>query len=520
MRRQESLQATPSSVALPETGLLSYSQDQLNGLMAKLAGSVVVPGAPGYNDARMVFMHTYQHYPQLIVNCVCYSDVVAALAFARETRLKVATRSGGHSTAGYSVNDQLVIDMSGISHVLIDKERKLACVGAGANFRKLNLMLDMEGLHVPGGGCESVCVAGYMQGGGYGFTSRLFGMNCDCVESVTVALADGRIVRAAEDELKDLFWAIRGGTGNQFGVLLEIEYRLVELRDLFGFGLRWMMRTKAEVEQAVKAVTCWQEKFTKDCEKGSKRDRSGTQALFMHLPVSEDDPTQLPQLLIRGVFDGSEKECLEALRPLIELMDGPGQKLKDPRGGIDKGDPLKQIEIWERGSYLHLNEILLLTVDPPGQDLPTVSMNTKPLVDSRIVEDIQPQKKWAELAKLFLEAPDLTIFIAMESYGGRINARKPTDTAFVHRTASLDLFTWVFWTFDDHEKKARKWLRKFGKVAGGMSNGRRYQNYPLRENENYLDDYFGGNLGRLIKCKSRYDPDDLFDFGQSIPTAG
>lgn len=95
MRRQGSLQAAPASVALPETGLLSYTQDQLDGLMAKLAGSVTVPGAPGYNDARMVFMHTYQHYPQLIVNCVCYSDVVAALGFAREVGLKATTRSGG-----------------------------------------------------------------------------------------------------------------------------------------------------------------------------------------------------------------------------------------------------------------------------------------------------------------------------------------------------------------------------------------------------------------------------------------
>lgn len=495
----------------PETGLLSYTPAQLEAFEAQIAGTVCQPGTGNYNNARMVFMHSFQHYPQLIVYCAVISDVVAALKFAREIGLKVVTRSGGHSTAGYSVNDQFVIDMSQINHVLIDKAAQRARVGAGANFRQLNMMLDMTGLHVPGGGCETVCVAGYMMGGGYGFSSRMFGMNSDNVVGMYIALADGEIVHASATANQDLFWAMRGGTGNQFGILLEIVYQLHPLDEVFGFGLRWMMTSPEEVDKAVRAVTAWQHGYTS----GPSPEQMGHQGLIMCLPTSAADPAQKPQFLVRGLFTGSEAECLEALTPLIELMDDP-DLLKDPRKGIKADDPLKQIEIWESGRYLHLNEILLLTVDPPGEDLPTVSMNTKPLVDSRIVADMLSEDQWRSVIDLFLAAPDKTDFLAMEAYGAAINARSATESAFVHRNASIDLFIWVFWTFDAHEAAARQWLADYGKVVGTLSNGHRYQNYPLRGNTGFRREYFGENFERLLEIKQKYDPDNLFSYEQSI----
>ena len=102
--------------------------------------------------------------------------------------------------------DGMVIDVSGIHYVRVDAAGATAAVGAGANFAQLYAELSLFGLHVPGGGCETVCVGGYMQGGGYSFTSLLFGMNCDNVTGVQIALADGRIVTANADEHRDLFW--------------------------------------------------------------------------------------------------------------------------------------------------------------------------------------------------------------------------------------------------------------------------------------------------------------------------
>lgn len=464
-------------------------------LSARFAGSVSVAGASGYNDARMGFMHTYQSFPQIIGFCVCESDVVTLLAFAREAGLKVVARSGGHSTAGFSVNDQLVVDTSGINHVLIDPAARRARVGAGTNFRKLNLMLDGSGLHLPGGGCETVCVAGYMQGGGYGFTSRLFGMNCDLVEAVTMVLPDGTVVRASSENHTDLFWAVRGGTGCQFGIVIEIEYRLVELDEMWGFGLRFPLSCRAEIETACRVLRDLQRGYTD----GGAPD-IGIQALLINVPTAEQPTAQIPALLIRGLCNGSETRTRATLDPLLAHIT----------------DEARQIEIWQRGRYLELNEILLQTADPPGMDLPAVSMNTKPLVDCRIVAHHHAPERWREVILHFLSAPDKTSFIALECYGGAINAQPPEATAFVHRTDSLDMFAWSFWTFEDTETDATEWLDRFAQIAESMGTGRRYQNYPRRGAPDFAEAYFGTNLHRLIAIKQRYDPTGLFDYPQSL----
>src|SRR6202044_3719228 len=122
-----------------------------------------------------------------------------------------------------------VIDVSGINYVRVDPAAQVAWVGSGANFAQVNAALELYGLHVPGGGCETVAVAGYMQDGGYGFTFLMFGINCEHVPGFHMAPADGHIVKANATENPDLYWAVRGGTGNNFGVLLEVAYRLHEL---------------------------------------------------------------------------------------------------------------------------------------------------------------------------------------------------------------------------------------------------------------------------------------------------
>lgn len=497
MRRRRPSHAW-SQIGRVETGLPNYSSDSLQRLEDRFAGNITPAGVPGYNDARMGFMHTRQEFPQIIADCVCETDVVAALKFARENRLKVVARSGGHSTAGYCVNDQVVVDTSGISHVLVDRETRRARVGAGTPFRKLNLMLDAAHRHVPGGGCETVCVAGYMQGGGYGFTSRLYGMNCDSVEAVTIVLADGRVVRASATNNEDLFWAVRGGTGNQFGVLIEIEYRLVELERLFGFGLRFPLKSEAEIQTACRVLADLQAYYSDGGMTGI-----GLQALLMYLPTAEHPTGQVPSLNIRGVFDGSMAKARAALSPLFAHVT----------------DEAGQVEIWEHGSYLHLNEKLLQTVNPPGMDMPSVSLNTKPMVDSRIVTDHHPAERWREIVEHFLVAPDKTSFIAMEYYGGAVNEPARDATAFVHRKDSLDLFCWSFWTFDKNRDKAVSWLDEFGRIAESMGNGRRYQNYPRRGNAGFREQYFGGNLPRLLEIKQRYDPHNLFAYEQGLMEA-
>src|SRR6202034_2138485 len=150
---------------------LKYTAEQLSAFSKQLVGHITLPQDASYPGARATFMNAFQHFPQIIVYCVGFSDVVASIHFAQEVGLKPVCRSGGHSTAGYSMNDHMVIDVSGINYVRVDTESATAWIGAGTPFGHVNAVLDFYGFHLPGAGCETVAVAGYMQGGGYGFTS-------------------------------------------------------------------------------------------------------------------------------------------------------------------------------------------------------------------------------------------------------------------------------------------------------------------------------------------------------------
>ena len=221
---------------------------------------------------------------------------------------------------------------------------------------------------------------------------------------------------------------------------------------------------------------------------------------MMYLPTAEHPAGQIPSVNIRGLYDGTMTEAKAALGPLLDLVKSEEE----------------QVEIWKSGSYLHLNEILLETVHPPGQDMPSVSLNTKPLVDSRVIAAHHGPERWREVIRHFLATPDKTTFVALECYGGAINEPAPDHNAFFHRRASLDLFAWTFWTFDASRDKAAEWLDEFGRIAGAMSNGARYQNYPRRGNPDFGEQYFGSNLARLLRLKDEYDPHNLFDYEQGL----
>src|SRR5262249_22054689 len=156
--------------------------EDVTGLQLGIQGKVVVLTDPDYHQCRQLGDFTFQEFPQYIAYCEVFADVRQCLKFARDhTGLPVAVRSGGHSTAGFSINNGLVIDVSRLSYVTVDMENGQATVGAGTSSGRLNGALDLYSLHVPSGGRHDVCVAGFMQGGGYGYTSREFGMNCDNV---------------------------------------------------------------------------------------------------------------------------------------------------------------------------------------------------------------------------------------------------------------------------------------------------------------------------------------------------
>jgi FAD/FMN-containing dehydrogenase len=214
-----------------------------------------VPGDDGYDDARRVWNADIDRSPAVIVECMSAADVAAALSFAVDAGLEVAVRGGGHSISGLStVGGGLVIDLRRLNVVTVDVETRVALVQGGALMGDVDAATQAYGLALPMGLISHTGVGGLTLGGGMGWLSRHGGLSIDNLISAEVVVADGRILRAADDENVDLFWAIRGGGGN-FGVVTEFEFQLQEAGPMVQFGLFfWDQSRGAEAFRMMREV--------------------------------------------------------------------------------------------------------------------------------------------------------------------------------------------------------------------------------------------------------------------------
>jgi FAD/FMN-containing dehydrogenase len=376
----------------------------------------------------------------------------------------------------------MVIDLSKLNYVVVDPHRKRAIVGGGTNFGHLNATLDLYKLHLPGGGCQGVCVGGYMQGGGYGFTSRQFGMHCDNVLEMLVMLHDGRIVRTNDHCNKDLFWAIRGGTGGNFGIVLEIEYQLHDLWQVWGFGLKWPIANGAA------ALLEMQNAYSKD----GASDKLGYMGMVAY-QTRDGDPQPKPCVMMRGLYDGSEADGRAAIASLLAL---PGVELE-----LDRTSSYFELDPW------------LLSTPTEIPECPDLAREDK---QSGIIAKPLALADWQKVLDMFLKTPNPWTTIVTEPYGGAINRRSPTYNAFIHRDGYMDLFMDVFWMNEDERVQAVDYLDAFIAMMSSYYNGHEYQNYPRATQKNYRWAYWGTSYNTLLAIKQKYDPHDFFRYQQSI----
>jgi len=220
-------------------------------LGSAIDGDVVVRGASSYESLRLpARRQPWSPRPLAIVRCRRAEDVAEALSLARRLKIPVAPRSGGHCFAGRSSSAGVEVDVSPMQTVNVAGD--VATVGAGVRLGTLYDVLDAHGCSVPAGCGDTVGIAGLTLGGGLGVLGRLSGLTCDRLVAAQIVLADGRIATCDERHEPDLFWALRGAGGGQFGVVTSLSLRTVPALTSTAFRLRW------DAAYAATAIAAWQ----------------------------------------------------------------------------------------------------------------------------------------------------------------------------------------------------------------------------------------------------------------------
>jgi FAD/FMN-containing dehydrogenase len=254
---------------------------------------------PQYEVLRRPALPQYRAIrPTSIARCADPSDVAEALAYARAHALPVALRGGGHCFAGRSSTTGLLLDLSALDPVSVADGQ--AAIGAGARLADVYRGLHEHGLTIPAGCGPTVGIAGLTLGGGLGLLGRRYGLTCDRLVGATVVLADGRVVECSDEQEPDLFWALRGAGGGQFGVVTSLVFAAVPSPAATRFTLTYPRDRAADV------IAAWQS-WAPDAP----------DHLTASLAVTADEVRAFGAAV--GAADFGE---LASLDPAVELRDG------------------------------------------------------------------------------------------------------------------------------------------------------------------------------------------------------
>jgi len=452
-----------------------------------LRGDVIQRGAHGYNAARVLFNTRFDAVkPQAIAFCESLTDVQKTVRWARRHHIHIVPRSGGHSYAGYSTTPGVIVDVSRLNAISLTAAGP-AGIGAGARLIDVYSALALRGRTVPAGTCPTVGIAGLAQGGGVGFLARKFGLTCDNLLAATVVLADGTAVVANAHQHPDLYWALRGGGGGNFGVATRLVFRTHPVADVSTYSLAWPWA------DAKRVVAEWQ-----------KLAPHAPDGLFCVLNLNAAAGSSAsPQITSAGQFDGTEAQLRALVQPLA-----------------DAGMPTR----FTTSSRTYLNATLMwagCSSDvaachrPPQGNLGRSTFAAKSSYGNRALtaQGIDVLVRQIEARRATGSGSGIVLF---DSYGGAIN-RVPKDaTAFVHRDALFSMQYLAYWEAGAVAAPNVAWLRRFYAAMRPHVSPFAYQNYIDADLTNWQHAYYGSNLARLQRIKRRYDPQNVFHSRQSI----
>lgn len=439
---------------------------------AAFSGRLLRPTDAGYDDARRVHNGLVDKRPALIARCHGVPDVINAIKLTRQLGLEVAVRGGGHNVAGRATIDGgIMIDLSPMKGIHVDAQSRSVRAQAGVTWCELNGETQVHGLAVTGGVVSSTGIAGLTLGGGFGWLMGKFGLALDNLLYADLVDAEGRLLRASQDEEPDLFWAIRGGGGN-FGIVTSFVYQLHPVGPTVTAG-----PIVHAIDHARELLAFYRERTE------ALPDEQTLFATLTHAP----DGSGLPVAALVSCHCGSLADANDAMSPLKQF----GSPILDGVGPMP---------------YCQLNSML-------DANYPQGALN---YWKSNFLSEIS-DAAIAVMLECFAECPTNMSQLLVEHIHGAAT-RVPTDgTAFPHRKEGYNFLVLAQWTNPNDTNQCIAWARKtYERMQPFFADGR-YVNY-LDDDEagDSIAAAYGSNYRRLQKIKAKFDPNNLFRMNQNI----
>lgn len=456
----------------------TIAQKKIEEFESGFRGIVLTADSHGYEQARKIWNGMFDKKPAVIARCVGTSDVIKSVNFARDNNLEISVKGGGHNSAGTAIcDDGLMIDLSLMRRVTVNREEKTARVDGGCLLGDVDYETQLHGLAVSAGIVSHTGVGGLALGGGFGWISRKHGLSVDNLISAEVVTAGGQLVKASAIENPDLFWGIRGGGGN-FGIVTSFEFKCADIGQEVYSGLI----VKA-FDNAKKYIQFHREYVR------SLPDEMTVWMVVRHappLPFLPDDVHGKMVVIVPFVWLGDPDEGEKLIQPIREATKSLGE-----------GFGMNPWTGWQSGFDGLVGH---------GARNYWKSHHLKNLSDDCIDQIL----KYAER----LPSEGCEVFIPhMEGAPGRI---PEGETAFAHRNTPFVLNIHTRWQAPEDDERCLEWAREFHGNTQAFAKGV-YVNFLSQEGEDRIKEAYTGDVwNRLVEIKNKWDPENWFHMNQNI----
>jgi FAD/FMN-containing dehydrogenase len=451
---------------------ISLEKAAVQELADSLRGNLLLPGNPGYEEARRVLNQSIDRHPALIVQPTGVADIQNAVTFARERQLLLAVKCGGHSYGGKSTCDGgMQIDLSLFRHARVDPQSRTAFVAGGSLLAALDHEAMAHGLVAPAGTVSHTGVGGLSTAGGFGRISRRFGLTLDNVKGVDIVTADGRLLRASAEENPDLYWGVRGGGGN-FGIVTSFEYALHPMqRQVIGGEVVFPLDRARDLIH-----------FYADFSVQAPDE------LYIDFYVNSTASGEGSGAGFHVCYSGPERDAEKVLEPVRKL----GEPAFTNLGPIDY---VALQRSWDYSDFRNIGEYL----------------------KGGFVNEY-PDAMLDAAAAGFEVSPDRNTMLYFQQSGGAIG-RVPVDaTAFPHRKAQSNMMILVSWPLDADGSAHVDYLRDYWSTIEPRTDGY-YTVDVSNQAQQHVNQNYQSNFARLVEIKKKYDPGNLFRLNANIAPA-